>query len=103
MGVGMHRVDVDRFAEALQRFRAIPPLLIDQPELKLRLAIMRIDRRCLHHAMKILPRPQPLAQPRDLTAHVIPGVEEEEWRRQNPHHVTQWSPEEGRRNQRYPR
>ena len=83
VGVGEGGVDLDRLRETGDGLGVLVALLVNQSELILRLAIVRIDGGGLEHAAEALPAAQSRAEAGEFAAQVIPGEEEEERRRQH--------------------
>ena len=100
MRIGLLRVDAHGILEPLYGFGILTALLIDQPKLVLRLAVMRVDGRHLQHPPKMLTAAQAAAQLADLAAEIVVGVEQEKRRSQPSEHKSERPPEVSHRNQR---
>src|SRR5450755_448371 len=96
MRVGLARIDGHRLAKSLRRLGVIAALLINESELILRLAIVRIQRRRIQHAPEVLTAAQTRAQVADLSAQIVVRVEQKEWRRQPSQQKPQRPPQECR-------
>src|SRR5580693_7987108 len=93
MRVGLAGVDGDRLVEALDGFGVLAALLVDEPELILRFAVVGIDGSGVEHAAEVLSAAQSGAEIADFSAEIVVGVEKEERRRDPAEQVTQRSPE----------
>ena len=80
VGVGLGWVDGDGGLEAADGFRVLPALLVDQTELVLRLAVVRIDRGGFEHPAVVLAAAESRAEAGEFAAEVIDQIEEEERR-----------------------
>src|ERR1035438_6514031 len=88
MRVGGIRVDRHRVAETCGGLGDLAALLVDQPKLVLRVAIVRIDGGGLEHATQALAAAQPRAKVAQFPAQEVPGVKQEEGRGEPSEQVT---------------
>ena len=92
--VGLGGVDRDGGLEAADRFGVLPALLVDETELVLGLAVVRIDRGSFEHPAVVLAAAEAFAQTAELRAEIINQKEEEEGRGEEPKDHGERSPEE---------
>ena len=82
MGIGFRGVDRDGGLEASDRFGVLPPLLVDEAELVLGVAVVRVDRGSFEHPAVVLPAAEAFAQTAELRPEIVNQKEKEEWRRE---------------------
>ena len=88
------RIDGHGILEPLNSFGILTALLVNQSELILRLAIVRVDGRRLQHPPKVLTAAQAAAQFADLAAEIVVRVEQEERRSEPSKHKSERPPED---------
>ena len=102
MRVGFGGIDGHGGLKPADGFGILAPLLVDQPELVLRFAIVRVDGRDFQHAAEMLAAAQAAAQTAQFAAQIVEGEEQEEGRGHQAQQHGQRSPEKDHRHQRNP-
>src|ERR1035438_6917768 len=103
MRIGLAGVDLDGILKTLDGVGVIAALLVDESELILRLAVVRIQGRRLQHAAERLAMPHSGAEIGELAAQEVPRVEEKERRSEIAYQVSQRHPQKDGGHQRNPR
>src|SRR3974390_1535573 len=103
MGIRFRGIDSHCLLKPLNGFRVLMPLLVNEPELILRLSVVRVYRCRLQHSVKVLAIAEAGAEIADLTRQIVVGVEEEEGRSDPTQHKLNRPPQEGGDHERYPR
>src|SRR5688572_15167821 len=102
MSVGFSWIDFDRRFKTANGLGGLAALLVNQSELILRLAIVRIHRRGVQHAAKVLAGAQPASEIPDLTAEIVERVEKKERRREHVEDAEERIPDRHHRGERNP-
>src|ERR1035438_4845952 len=90
--VRIHLVDSGGLFEARDRLGVLAALLIDQSKLKLRVGVVRVERRRFHHALEVLPRAKSLRDVADIAAKRYEQEIEDKGRGQKRQHAADNAP-----------
>src|SRR5437773_6885319 len=100
VGVGFFRIDSHGLLEALNGYRVLAALLVNQPELVLRLGIVGVDGRSFQHPVEILAAAQAGTKVSELASEIVERVKQEKGRGEPAECRCERPPKEGGRGQR---